>query len=193
MEDTVFSLPLHQIKVMQICSMALFCGSRFGEDPVFKLHAAEICEILAKQKVTVVYGGADRGLMQTVANSTLEHKGKVIGVIPQILKDIELQHDGLTELHITENMHHRKMLLFEKCDAAVVLPGGFGTLDEMFEMLTWNQLEIHDKPLFLMNTNGFYNHLIAHIHHLYASGFLYHSPWEKIKVLNQPQELRTYL
>ena len=117
----------------------------------------------------------------------------VIGIIPEILKDREHHHDGITELIIVDNMHTRKKILYEKCDAAIILPGGFGTMDEFFEMLTWNQLSIHDKKIFILNTAGFYDHLFAFAKTMQDENFLYDNIEDKLVVLNAPEELSGYL
>ena len=131
--------------------------------------------------------------MGTLANAALEKNGKVIGIIPEILSDREHSHQGLTELLVVETIHIRKQLLYEKCDAAVILPGGYGTLDEVFEMLTWNQLNIHDKKTFFMNSGGFYTHLAEHIHRMQDEDFLYDHPDNKITMLNEPADLLKYI
>lgn len=131
--------------------------------------------------------------MAAVANAALEKNGKVIGIIPKVLTSWEHQHEGLSELHIVETMHTRKQMLYEKCDAAIILPGGYGTLDEVFELLTWNQLNIHDKKIFFLNTAGFYDPLILHIKHMEREGFLYGNHEDKLTVLAEPEELLPYL
>lgn len=173
--------------------MAVFCGSQKGKNLLFEEHTREIGRILAEKKITLIYGGGNKGLMAAVANAALEKKGKVVGVMPTLLRNREQQHEGLSELHIVENMHARKAMLFDKADAAIILPGGFGTLDELFEMLTWNQLDIHLKKIFFLNTAGFYTHLIAHIEHMHQQGFLYHSPEKNITVLQEPKDILQHL
>lgn len=174
---------------MQILSIAVFCGSKPGKNELFAQHAHVLGEILAQHRITVIYGGGKRGLMGTIADGALSKQGKVIGIIPKLLVDTEHQHDEITELQIVETMHIRKQLLYENCDAAIILPGGFGTLDEVFEMLTWNQLDIHNKKIFFLNSGGFYDHLIAHIQHLEDEGFLYGSFSEKATVISTPEEI----
>ena len=178
---------------MSIQAMAVFCGSRTGNNPLFEEHTRQLGYLLAENNITIIYGGGNKGLMAAVANAALERNGKVVGIIPQVLKDWEHQHDGLTELHIVENMHARKQLLYEKCDAAIILPGGYGTLDEVFEMLTWNQLSIHNKKIFFLNSDGFYDHLVAHINRMMQENFLYDYPDEKMTILSDPEELRPFL
>lgn len=178
---------------MSIQSITVFCGSKSGTNPLFEEHTRNMGKILAEKNVTVIYGGGNRGLMGAVANAALENNGKVIGIIPELLASFENQHDGLTELHIVDSMHSRKIMLYEKCDAAVILPGGYGTLDEVFELLTWNQLNIHNKPIFFLNTNGFYDHLIAHIDRMHQEEFLYYHPNEKMTILNKPEDIIPFI
>ena len=117
-------------------SVAVFCGSSYGDDPIYAFHAKELGELLGFKNITLVYGGGNTGLMGEVANAALSKGGKVIGIIPEMLKDRERHHKGITELHIVADMHTRKKRMYELCDAAIILPGGNGTMDEMFEMLT---------------------------------------------------------
>jgi uncharacterized protein (TIGR00730 family) len=178
---------------MQINSMAVFCGSKSGSNPLFTEHAKQLGRLIAEENIVLIYGGGNRGLMGTMANAVLENNGKVIGIIPQVLNEWEHQHEGISELIVVENMHIRKRLLYEKCDAAIILPGGYGTLDEVFEMLTWNQLSIHNKKIFFLNTDGFYDHLMQHIRLMMQEEFLYGDPDEKITMLHQAEELLPFL
>ncbi len=171
----------------------MFCGSKSGSNPLFEAHTRQLGNILANLGVTVIYGGGNNGLMGAIANSSLEKDGKVIGIMPQVLRDWEHQHEGITELLIVDSMHTRKKMLYDKCDAAIILPGGYGTLDEVFEMLTWNQLKIHNKPVFFLNSDGFYDHLIAHIKIMHDTGFLYDHPELRMTILREPEELTSYL
>jgi uncharacterized protein (TIGR00730 family) len=174
---------------MAIKSIAVFCGSKNGNNPLYVQHATEIAKLLAGQQVTVVYGGGNKGLMGVVANTVLQYGGRIIGVMPKVLMDWEHQHMGLTELHEVADMHVRKAMLYEKCDAAIILAGGYGTLDELFEMLTWNQLSIHDKHIIILNTEGFYDHLISHLNKMEEEGFLYHGVMKRITIVNEPGEI----
>ena len=178
---------------MTIRSIAVFCGSKTGNNPLFEEHSKQLGYLLAEKNVTLIYGGSNKGLMAAVANAVLEKKGKVIGIIPQVLAEWEHQHDGITELLIVDTMHSRKQMLYEKCDAAIILPGGYGTCDEVFEMLTWNQLKIHNKKIFFLNSGGFYDHLMAHINIMHDTGFLYDHPDQKMTLLKEPSELLVYL
>ena len=170
-------------------SVAVFCGSKLGNNKLFAQHAEEVGLMLAQKNIQLVYGGGNRGLMGIVANTVLKNQGKVVGVIPSLLNDKEQQHDALTTLHIVETMHERKKMMFELCEAAIILPGGFGTMDELFEIITWNQLSIHDKAIVLLNSDSYYNNLIAHLQQMQQEGFLY-TPWnESFFTIQDPKEL----
>lgn len=167
-------------------SIAVFCGSAYGSDPIYAQHAKDLGALLAESNITVVYGGGNTGLMGVVANAALEHNGKVIGVIPEVLKDRERHHTGITELRVVPDMHTRKKIMYELSDAAIILPGGNGTLDEMFEMITWNALTIHHKKIILLNTAGYYNALIAHINNMQVHGFLHTDLRDTFEIYNTP-------
>ena len=160
------------IASLSIHNVAVFCASADGSDPAYRAAAVELGRALAKRKIGIVYGGAKVGLMQAVAEAALAHGGHVVGVIPNVLVDLEVAHPGLTELHVTETMHTRKALIGERSDAFIALPGGFGTLEELFEVLTWQTLKIHSKPVLLLNTNGFYDQLLAFLDHCVEQGML---------------------
>jgi uncharacterized protein (TIGR00730 family) len=167
-------------------SVTIFCGSKLGHNPLYKQHAKELGALLVQNNIHLVYGGGNRGLMGIVANEVITGGGKVTGVMPQLLIDKEAAHDNLTAIHITEDMHERKKLLFSLADAAIILPGGAGTMDELFEMMTWNNLTIHDKKIILLNSAGFYNHLISQLIEMHNQGFLY-TPWrEMLTVCDYP-------
>lgn len=174
---------------MQIKSVAIFCGSKHGNSPAYTTAAADLATALAKNKINIVYGGGNKGLMGAVANAALENGGTVTGVIPVLLVEREQQHQGLTNLIQAENMHHRKKTMYELCDAAIILPGGYGTLDELFEMLIWNQLSIHSKKIFVLNSNGFYNFLNAHMERMEAEGFLYTDVENRILFFDEPKDI----
>lgn len=178
---------------MQINSLAVFCGSKSGNNPLFEEQAKALGHKLASKKIALIYGGGNKGIMGAVSNAVLEKGGKVVGIIPEILKDREHHHQGVTELIIVNDMHTRKKMLYEKCDAAIILPGGFGTMDEFFEMLTWNQLSIHDKKIFILNTAGFYDHLLAFAQTMQSESFLYDKIEDKLVVLNLADEIMEYL
>jgi uncharacterized protein (TIGR00730 family) len=176
-----------------IKSIAVFCGSKEGVNPLFVEHAKQLGYLLAKNTITLIYGGGNKGMMGAVANAVMEKNGKVVGIIPQLLTDREHSHKGISELIVVDNMHIRKQMLYEKCDAAIVLPGGFGTLDELYEMLTWNQLSIHNKEIFILNTAGFYNRLLAHNSTMQQQGFLYDKIEDRLIVLGEPNEFTPYI
>lgn len=173
---------------MSIKSLAVFCGSKPGNNPLYIQHAKQLGYLLAEKNITLIYGGSSKGIMGAVANAVLEKNGKAIGVIPKVLTEWEHQHSGLTELHEVADMHVRKALIYSKCDAALILPGGYGTLDEFFEMLTWNQLSIHDKKIFVLNSAGFYDHLILHLKKMEEERFLYDSVLDRMTIITEPGE-----
>ncbi|MBC7889133.1 MAG: TIGR00730 family Rossman fold protein [Ferruginibacter sp.] len=174
---------------MEFKSIAVFCGSKTGNNQLYMEHATALGSLLAHKNILLIYGGGNKGIMGAVANAVLEHKGNVIGIIPEVLLGWEQQHEGLSELIVVENMHIRKRMMYEKCDAAIILPGGFGTLDELFEMLTWNQLSIHDKPIYMINTGGFYDSLFDHMKKMVQENFLYGSLSDAFTVVNEPHEI----
>jgi uncharacterized protein (TIGR00730 family) len=155
-----------------IRNIAVFCASANGSDPAYRAAAAELGRALAARNIGLVYGGSNVGLMREVAEAALAEGGRVIGVIPTVLVDLEVAHDGLTELHVTDTMHTRKALIGERSDAYIALPGGFGTFEEMFEALAWQTLKLHAKPIVLLNTNGFYDRLLAFLDHCVEQGML---------------------
>lgn len=152
--------------------IAVFCGSSEGISTRFKEVTSELAKSMAKHKITLVYGGARVGLMGTLANTALKHGGKVIGVIPQFLKLHEIVHEELTQLYTVRTMHERKQMMCDLSDGFVALPGGFGTLDELFEILTWAQLGLHQKPITLFNVDGYFDPLIQMIDHMIEQGFI---------------------
>jgi uncharacterized protein (TIGR00730 family) len=153
-------------------SVAVFCASVSGANPAYQAAAEELGRSLADHGLGLIYGGAKVGLMGAVANATITAGGYVVGVIPHVLVDKEVAHSGITELHITETMHTRKALMAERANAFIVLPGGYGTFEEMFEVLAWQTLKIHSKPIVLLNTDGFYDKLLAFLDHCDAEGVL---------------------
>ena len=144
-------------------SIAVFCGSAAGNNPIYTQLAAELGRTFARRGITLVYGAGNVGLMGVMADAALESGGRVVGAIPHFIKDKEVCHTGLTELITVESMHERKRIMADKADGFMSLPGGFGTMDELFEILTWKQLQLHRNPVGLLNWNGYYDHLIAHI------------------------------
>ncbi|WP_036385438.1 TIGR00730 family Rossman fold protein [Muricauda sp. MAR_2010_75] len=142
-------------------SIVVFCASSEGNDIQIVDRAYELGKTLAKQDRTLVYGGSKLGLMGKVANGALDNNGKVIGVLPNFLKSKEIVHDRVPEMIIVDSMHERKMKMYELSDGIIALPGGFGTLEELFEIITWGQLGLHQKPMGILNVNGFYDELLA--------------------------------
>lgn len=158
-------------------SVTIFCGSQAGNNPLYKQEAEAVGKILAQNHIKLIYGGGNSGLMGVVANTMLKHGGEVTGVMPKLLIEKEKVHTQLTTLHQSEDMHARKKLLYSLADAAIILPGGIGTLDEMFEIITWNNLAIHNKKIILLNTAGFYDFLLQHLARMQQEGFLYYN-WQ---------------
>lgn len=171
---------------MQLNTIAVFCGSKTGVNNLYEQHAYTLGKLLVERNIKLVYGGGNKGLMGAVANAVMDNGGEVIGVIPKLLLAWEHQHQGITDLRVVDDMHIRKKMMYELCDAAVILPGGNGTLDELFEMLTWNTLNIHNKKIILLNSGGFYNHLVQHIEQMSAEGFLYNDWRERLIICNDP-------
>ena len=152
--------------------VAVFCGSAFGTDPAFRAEAATLGVAIAQAGLGLVYGGACRGLMGVVADAALAGGAEVIGVLPDALKGREIAHNGLTRLELVATMHERKARIHELSDAILTLPGGFGTLDELLEAITWAQIGLHAKPCILINTSGYWNGLLAFLDTAVASGFI---------------------
>lgn len=155
----------------RINSLCVYCGSSTGHDPRHGATAVALGQMMARNNITLIYGGGRVGLMGIVADAVLAAGGKAIGVIPTMLKTAELAHTGLTELIAVETMHDRKLRMFEIADAFAILPGGLGTLDEAFEIITWRQLGLHDKPILLIDNDGYWRPLRALLAHIIADGF----------------------
>lgn len=153
-------------------NITIYCGSSAGFGNIYLDSAKMVGEYFAKNKLTIVYGAGSVGLMGVAANASLENGGEVLGVIPQFLMDLEVGHKNLSELYITQTMHERKMKMCDLSDGVIALPGGFGTLDELFEMLTWSQLGLHELPIGLLNVNHFFDPLINMIQKMVEHGFL---------------------
>ena len=173
-------------------SIAVFCGSKAGNNPLFLKHTLELGKWMGANKKTLIYGGGSTGIMGAIADSVMENGGKVIGVMPEVLVQWERGHKNITELHVVPDMHVRKSLMYELCDAAIILPGGNGTMDELFEILTWNSLKIHTKKIILLNTAGYYNHLLAHLEYSQQQGFLHDNWRDKILVKDTPKAIFTF-
>ena len=141
-------------------SIAVYCGSSAGTNPLYIAQAKALAAAMVAQDLTLVYGGGRVGLMGTIADAVLGLGGQVIGVIPDFLDAKELSHNGCTELHVVKSMHERKLMMADRADGFIAMPGGYGTLEELFEVLTWGQLGLHQKPVALLNVDGYYDHLL---------------------------------
>ncbi|GEK43343.1 LOG family protein [Acinetobacter johnsonii] len=169
--------------------IALYCGSRSGNKPIYQEKAIALAQGLAKQGFGLVYGGASIGLMGQVADAMISHGGEAVGVIPEFMLDYEIAHHQLTELHIVQTMHERKALMAERASAFVALPGGLGTFEEILEVATWGQLNQHQKPMMIYNVNGFYDALIAQLDHAVEEGFLPPQHRAKVIVCNHAEQI----
>ncbi|SDE67977.1 hypothetical protein SAMN05421636_106348 [Pricia antarctica] len=163
-------------------SIVVFCGSSEGNDPDILEYAARLGKTLAERQITLIYGAAKIGVMGKVAQGCLDYGGNVIGVIPDFLMLREVYHNGLAELIITKNMHERKLKMYELSEGIIALPGGYGTLEELFEMITWAQLGLHQKPIGILNINGFYNDLLKMLEKMVSQGFLKNENYEMLLV-----------
>ncbi len=154
-----------------LSAVAVFCGSRFGNNPLYRQAAQKTGQVLAEQGIRLIYGGGAHGLMGVVADAALTAGGAVTGVIPDFLETREKMHEGVAELIVVDSMHARKQIMFARADAFWILPGGFGTFDEMMEILTWKQLGQHGKPIILVNVEHWADHVIAMLDAAVAQGF----------------------
>jgi uncharacterized protein (TIGR00730 family) len=157
---------------MPLTHICVFCGSSFGRGPTYKAAAETLGRLFAERGITLVYGGARVGLMGAVADAVLDSGGEVVGVIPSSMLDREIAHEGLTKLHVVGSMHERKALMANLSQAFIALPGGFGTLEEFCEILTWGQLGLHQKPVALLNVDGYYDDLLALFHKAFNEQFI---------------------
>jgi len=167
-------------------NICVFCGSSDGNDTKITDDAIQLAQLFVERDITLVYGAAKIGVMGTLAKHMLKGKGNVLGIIPQFLKMKEVVHLGLTELITTENMHDRKLMMQQRSDGFIALPGGFGTLEELFEIITWLQLGLHAKPIGLLNTNGFYDALLQLLETMVKRGFLSMDNYELLLVDTTP-------
>mgnify|MGYP001053739132 CR=1 FL=1 len=174
-------------------SVVVFCGSSEGHDPKFTEAAQELGRLLAHEKIALVYGGAKIGIMGHLAKAVLEKEGVAIGVIPEFLLLKEVVHDSLSELIVTQNMHERKLKMHELSEGIIMLPGGFGTLEEFFEMLTWAQLGLHQYPIGVLNTGGFYNDLLDMLYQMVEKGFVRKENYDMILVADTADELLLHM
>ncbi len=170
-------------------SIVVFCGSSSGTEKAFKEVAIATGQLLAKEGIRLVYGGGGIGLMGQVADAALEAGGEVVGVIPHFLDTKEVAHDGLTSMIRVDSMHERKMKMHELCDGVITLPGGYGTLEELFEFITWAQLGLHQKPVGLVNTDGFFDSLLQYLDDTMKYGFLNRSNRQMLLQSVSPYEL----
>jgi uncharacterized protein (TIGR00730 family) len=172
-----------------IRNVAVFCASADGTNPLYRNAAETLGRELAARKIGLIYGGAKVGLMQAVAEASLAGGGYVVGVIPEVLVDLEVAHHGISELHVTSTMHTRKAMMGERSDAFIILPGGFGTLEEMFEVLAWQTLKLHTKPIVLLNAAGFYDKLLDFLDHCVLQNLLKAKNREILLVASTVEEI----
>lgn len=173
----------------EIRKIAVFCGSSAGKNGLYAGLARELGQLLAEENISLVYGGGAIGLMGILADAVLEAGGHVTGVIPDFFKRKEIAHEGVQELIVVSSMHERKMRMANLADGFIALPGGFGTMDELFEIVTWAQLDLHRKPVGVLNQAGFYDHLNAFLEHMYLEGFVRDAHFRMIQHHEQPREL----
>lgn len=174
-------------------SVCVFCGSSTAVDPSYLAVATDVGQLLAVRGVRVVYGGASVGMMGSVANSALESGGVVLGVIPASLDAREIAHRGVTELRVVDTMHTRKKTMADESDAFLALPGGFGTMDELFEITTWRQIDLHQKPIALFNVSGFYDPLIEWIRHSATQRFIPPAVEHAIEIVTDLDQLAAWV
>ena len=152
-------------------SLCVFCGSREGGNPAFARGAEQLGRVMAQRGIRLVYGGGGVGLMGIVARSVLAAKGEVVGVVPQFLRELEVQQDGLNELHVTKTMHERKAMMYDRSDAFAVMPGGVGTIEEVAELLSWRHLGVHTKPIVIVNLENYWGPYLELMQHIVTNGF----------------------
>lgn len=170
-------------------SICVFCGSSMGIRPEYRKGAVELGEILLKRRIQVIYGGANVGLMKILADTVLAGGGEVIGIMPRRLVENEVAHQSLTQMHIVETMSERKAKMVELSDAFIAMPGGFGTFDELAEVITYNQLRLTDKPIGILNLDHYFDHLLAFFTHTANEGFLRHEHRQNLIVDENPEAL----
>ena len=174
---------------MTINKISVFCGSRSGINPQFKNAAIELGKTLVKNNIGLVYGGGKIGMMGILADAVLQEGGEVIGVIPEFLEKKELAHPGINTLHVVKSMHARKELISNISDGFIALPGGFGTLDELFEIVTWAQLGLHSKPCGVLNVNGYFDYILKFLNHSVENRFVQQEFVDMIMFEEKPQTL----
>lgn len=153
-------------------AILVYCGANPGTRPIYKEAAEKLGKTMADNNIRLIYGGGSVGLMGIIANAVLAYNGQVTGIIPHFLDRMEVGHKSLPEMHKVETMHERKSLMEKLCDGIITLPGGYGSMDELFEILSWSQLGLHQKPVGLLNINGFYDHLLKQLDVMVEEGFL---------------------
>ncbi len=174
-------------------SICVFCGSGKMYESKFQSIAKKLALICKASQYKIVYGGASVGLMGLVADAALDAEVEVTGVIPEFLLELEIAHSRLSSLEKTDSMHIRKQRMLELSDVFLVLPGGFGTLDEMFEMLTWSQLKLHSKPVLLWNEEGFFDYILQHIRFLHQNNFISEEDFKRLIVVNNVEQVDNFL
>jgi uncharacterized protein (TIGR00730 family) len=174
---------------VSVSAVCVFCGSQAGTRPEYGEAARELARVLARRALTVVYGGGHVGMMGTLADETLAQGGQIVGIIPRHLMRPEVAHRGLSELLVVDSMHERKRAMAERCDAFVVLPGGYGTLEEMFEMVTWLQLQLQTKPVGILNVEGYFDWMLEFLRHAAREGFIRPDHWDLLIVDHTPELL----
>ena len=170
--ETIITPPFNGQRPVKIKRICVYCGSSPGKNPAYSLAAKALAKALCERNIGLVYGGAAVGVMGTIANAVLEAGGEAIGVIPKSLAVKEVAHESLTQLHVVASMHERKAMMADLSDGFVALPGGWGTLEEIFEILTWAQLGFHDKPCALLNIEGYYDQLIGFLENSFQQQFV---------------------
>lgn len=173
----------------KVKSIVVFCASSLGNSQLYEEQATHVGHVIAEHGIRLVYGGGRVGLMGAIANGALAKGGKVVGVIPHFLNSKEREHTGVSQLITVDSMHDRKKIMNDYADGAIALPGGFGTLEELFEMITWAQLGLHRKPVGIVNMNGFYDHLIYFMAHMVTEGLLKRENYEMLLVADTIEEL----
>jgi uncharacterized protein (TIGR00730 family) len=174
-------------------TILVYCGSSKGHNPIYEAEAKALMQAFKKYDCKLIFGAGSVGIMGVLADEYLRLGGHVIGVIPSFMEPWEVKHTGIQECYVTETMHSRKQKMAELADGVIALPGGFGTLDELFEMLTWKQLDLHQMPISILNTNGYYDHLLAQLHHMVDEGFLKSPNLEALQVETNPEALVDYI
>jgi len=170
-------------------SLCVFCGSRNGHDPDYVLEAKKLAKRMAEEGIEFVYGGGSIGIMGVLAEEVLANGGRVTGIIPEFLQKLEVGHHGLTELIVTDSMHDRKRTMFERSDGFIVLPGGLGTLDETFEIMTWKQLRLHDKPIIVLDCKDYWQPFEQLVNATVAGGFAHEGVKDLYKLVKNSDEV----